>query len=68
MLHPRARPMNAQPSSVPTPPNRAHRQAGAIRRLREALFELQCEPEPDAVAIDGLMARLARVRARCHDA
>lgn len=67
MLHPRARPMNAQPPT-PTPPTRAHRQARAICRLREALFELQCAPEPDPVAINGLMARLASVRARRGEA
>lgn len=50
--------MNAVPST------RAHRQARAIGRLREALFELQCAPEPDPVAINGVMVRLARVRAR----
>lgn len=67
MLHLRARPMNAQPST-PTPSTRSHRQAHAILRLREVLFELQCAPEPDPVAIDALMARLARVRARRGDA
>lgn len=63
MQHPRARPTSAQPSP-PTPASRARRQAHAIGRLREALFELQCVPEPDPVAINGLMARLARVRSR----
>ena len=63
MQHTRARPSTAQPSA-PAPASRARRQAHAIGRLREALFELQCAPEPDPVAINGLMARLARVRAR----
>ena len=48
-----------QPPSRPTP---SLRQARLIRRLREALFELQCDMEPDPVAIDRLMRRLARVR------
>ncbi|KQP49639.1 hypothetical protein [Pseudorhodoferax sp. Leaf274] len=39
-------------------------QARLIRRLRETLFELQCEPDPDPAAIDRLMRRLARVRSR----
>ncbi len=43
-------------------PPAQRRQAGEIRRLRETLFELQCEPEPDASAIDGVMRRLALVR------
>jgi hypothetical protein len=47
-----------------TPSSRGRRLAHAIHRLREALFELQCEPEPDADAINVLMRRLARVRAR----
>jgi len=43
----------------------ARRRLHAIRQLRERLFELQCEAEPDPAAIDGLMRRLARVRLRC---
>ena len=46
-------------------PSGARRRQQAIGRLRERLFELQCEAEPDPAAIDGLMRRLARVRRRC---
>jgi hypothetical protein len=51
----------AGPAARPAP---GLRQARLIRRLRETLFELQCDAEPDAVAIDRLMRRLARVRGR----
>ncbi|MFT3718421.1 hypothetical protein [Pseudorhodoferax sp.] len=47
-------------TSTPLPPRHARR----IRQLRERLFELQCEPEPDADAIDRLMRQLARLRAQ----
>lgn len=50
------------PAARPAP---SLRQARLIRRLRETLFELQCDLEPDPVAIDRLMRRLARVRG--HD-
>ncbi len=46
-------------------PSGVRRRLQAIGRLRERLFELQCEAEPDPAAIDGLMRRLARVRRRC---
>ena len=52
------------PAPVTAHPSRLQRQLRAIHRLREALFELQCAPDPDPVAIDGLMHRLARVRSR----
>lgn len=40
------------------------RRARLIGRLRETLFELQCEVEPDPVAIDRVLRRLARVHAQ----
>lgn len=65
-MHPHApQTVAATPAFLPT--GRVHRLASAIHRLREVLFELQCAPEPDPVAIDALMRRLARVRARCAE-
>ncbi len=61
--------MHMPPELAPTPPQAlppgARRQLHAIRQLRERLFDLQCEPDPDPAAIDGLMRRLARVRGHC---
>lgn len=51
-----------QAFSTPDLPPEQRQQAGEIRRLRETLFELQCELEPDTSAIDGVMRRLAVVR------
>jgi len=52
-------PDHRQPAPRPTP---SLRQARLIGRLRATLFELQCDADPDPVAIDRLMRRLARVR------
>lgn len=61
--------MHMPPEIAPVPPQQlppgARRQLHAIRQLRERLFDLQCEPDPDPAAIDGLMRRLARVRGHC---
>lgn len=61
MSDPSCHPVSTLPQAT-----RSQRQARLIRRLRENLFELQCAADPDAVAIDQLMRRLARVRGR-HD-
>lgn len=65
-MAPYAPPAVVAATELPSPARaaRARRQARAIHRLREVLFELQCVPDPDAVAIDALMRRLARIRAR----
>jgi hypothetical protein len=61
-MHMPSEPAPAPPQALPPG---ARRQLHAIRQLRERLFDLQCEPDPDPAAIDGLMRRLARVRRRC---
>jgi hypothetical protein len=55
------------PTTVSRPVERlpvGRRRARLIGRLRETLFELQCEVEPDPVAIDRVLRRLARVHAQ----
>lgn len=51
-----------RPAAAHARPAPGLRQARLIRRLREVLFTLQCDAEPDPRAIDRQMRRLARVR------
>lgn len=45
-------------------PQKLRQQARQIKRLRETLYELQCEIDPDPAKINMVMGRLAKVRGR----
>jgi hypothetical protein len=45
-------------------PQKFRQQARQIKRLRETLYELQCEIDPDPAKINKVMSRLAKVRGR----
>jgi len=45
-------------------PKKFKDQARQIKRLRETLYDLQCEIDPDPAKINKVMSRLAKVRSR----
>ena len=56
-------PEMAAPSACALP-QKFRQQARQIKRLRETLYELQCEIDPDPAKINKVMSRLAKVRGR----